>query len=632
MLQALRNKLHGWPAIVVLGVCVFAVAFFGIESYFMGQTETYVAKVGKQEISQQQFQDRLNSLRQQAAQEQSDTSIYDKPETKQRILDAMVAQALLTQASEDLGMRVSAGAIRERIASLPYFQVNGQFDPKTYVATLALQRLTPVMFEQQVRSDLQVQVLPNALVGSAIVTDADMDRFLNLQFQRRSLRFATLPHPTGVDTQVNDADVESYYKQHQNDFLSPETVSLSYLEVNGADLKVDAQPSEEDIKKRYEAEKQRFQKPEQRLVSHILISVPKNATPDQQKAALAKAEKIVAQATPDDFAKLAQQDSDDLGSKREGGDLGWLEKGVANAAFDGALFGMQKGQISKPVLSPDEGYHIIYLRDVRTGDVKPLDEVRPQIVQELSSSGRDRAYNELAGKLADETYQTPSSLDQAAQQLKLQVKTTEPFSRQGGQGIAANPKVIAAAFSDDVLAQGNNSALIDLGNNHAVVVRVDKHVAAAVRPLAQVSDEIRRRIVDDRTQTAAKKHAEELLARLQKGEDFQTVATAAGATVHTANDAQRTQNDVPPPVLIQAFRLPHPATGKSEYATVALPDGSYDLLALDKVEDADLSKISAEERKELRSQMAQSYGALQTEGFIQALKSRTDIKIATDRM
>jgi len=633
MLQALRNKLHGWPAIVVLGVCVFAVAFFGIESYFLGNNETFVAKVGKHEISQKDFQDRLNSLRQQAAEQKADTSIYDKPEMKQRVLDSLIAQTLLTQTSEDLGMRVSNAAVRERIASLPYFQLNGQFDANAYRAMLAAQGMAPATFEGQVRSDLQVQQLPDALTGSAIVTEADMDRFLNLAFQRRNLRFVALPHPTGVDSTVTDAQIDAYYKAHPADFMSPETVSLSYLEVSGADMKPEAQASDEELKKRYEAQKQRFQKPEQRLVSHILVNVPKNATPEQQKAALAKAEKIAAEANPQNFAKLAEQDSEDLGSKRQGGDLSWLEKGIANPAFDTALFSMQKGQISKPVLSPDEGYHIIYLRDVRAGDVKPFEEVRAQLAQEAAKSDSDRLYNDFAGKLADKTYQSPSSLDAAAQELKLPIKTTEAFSRQGAaSGIGANPKVIAAAFSDDVLAQGNNSGLIDLGGDHAVVVRVDKHVAAAARPLAQVSDDIRKKIVEERTVAAAKLQADGLLARLQKGEDLQAVATSLSATVRTVNDVRRDQEQVPPELLTQAFKLPHPADGKPQYASVAMPDGSFDLLAVDKVQGADLTKMTPADRDSLRTQMLQTFGRMQTNGMIDALKAGADIKIAADRM
>ncbi|MGC1547133.1 MAG: SurA N-terminal domain-containing protein, partial [Rhodanobacter sp.] len=544
MLQSLGNKMKGWPSIIVLGVAVFAMSFFGIEGYFSSQVETFVAKVGKHEISQQQFQDRLNQLRQQARDQQGDSfdaSVFEKPETKQRILDSMIDQQLLIQANEDLGMRVSTQAMRDTIAGIPGFQINGKFDPQTYRALLAAQNKTPDMFEDDVRTSLAISLLPDAITSSEIITDADVDRFLALRLQRRDVRYFALPRPAPADSNVGDAEIETYYKAHQADFMNPEQVSVKYIEVNGADLKLDTPPSEDDLKKRYEDEKQRFVQPEQRLVSHILINVPKNATPAQQKDALAKAEKIAAEATPADFAKLAQQDSDDLGSKSQGGDLGWLEKGVTNAAFDNALFSLQKGQISKPVLS-DEGYHILWLRDVHSGEAKPFAEVRDTLAKEAQAAEGTRKFNDVAGQLVDQANQNPGSLDAAAKALNLPIKSTSLFSRNGGDGIAANAKVVAAAFSDDVLAQGNNSALINLGTNDSVVIHIDKHVAAAVRPLAEVHDTIRQKILDQRIDDAAKKRADELLARLRKGEDMQAVATSVGASLQTVKDAVRGQD------------------------------------------------------------------------------------------
>ena len=634
MLQAIRNKLHGWPSVVILGICVFAISFFGIESYFSSRTDTYVAMVGKHEISQQQYQQRMNELRQRAMAQQGDhfdPTLFEQPEAKRQVLEQLIDEQLLLQANEKLGMRVSDIAVRDLIGGIQAFQVNGQFDANTYRAILGAQNKTPGMFENDVRASLETSLLPDAIAASTFVTDTDMDRYLALRAQRRDLRWFALPRPALTDTQVTDAQLEAFYKEHQADFMNPEQVSLKFIEVNAADLKIDAQPSEDDLKKRYEDEKQRFVQPEQRLVSHILINVPKNATPDQQKAALARAEKIASEATPDDFAKLAEQNSDDLGSKRSGGDLGWLEKGVTNAAFDSALFSLQKGQVSKPVLS-DEGYHVLWLRDVRSGAAKPFAEVRDQIAKDYLTTERDRRFSELAGKLTDQTYQNPSSLEPAALALTLPIQSTGLFSRKGGEGLLANPKLVQAAFSDDVLTQGNNSGLIDLGSNHAVVIRVDKHLPAAARPLADVRDQVRQKILDERIVAEALKRADGVLERLQKGEDMQAVAATLGTAVQAVPEAVRVQQELPAEVLEQAFLLPHPAAGKSQFARVEMRDGSFAVLAVDKVQDGDLSKVTPEQRTMLRTQMAQAYGAIATHEFIDALKAKTEIKIATERM
>ena len=641
MLQAIRNKMHGWPSVILLGICVLAMSLFGMESYFTSHNDTFVAKVGKHEISQNDFQTRVNQLRQQASEEQGDhfdSSVFEKPEAKQQILDAMVDQQLLLQANDDWGMRVSDQAVRDYIATVPAFQLNNEFDPTTYRTYLESQRKTPDSFESDIRSSLASQLIPDAISDSTIITDVTTDRFLSLISQRRDLRYFVLPRPQLADDQVTDAQIDTYYKAHQADYMNPEQVSVKYLEVNGADLKLDAAPSDDDLKKRYEDEKQRFVQPEQRLVSHILINVPANATPDQQKAALAKAEKIAVQATPDNFASLAKQDSEDLGSKIQGGDLGWLQKGVTNAPFEAAMFALQKNQISKPVLSPD-GYHIIFLRDLRSGESKPFNEVRDQLVKELSAGGKDRKYNEVAGKLSDNTYQNPSSLEPAAVALSLPIKTTALFSRQGGgDALTANPKFVTAAFGDDVLVQGNNSGLIDLGNDHSVVLHIDKHVPAAMRPLAEVRADIQKKILDERTVAAEKKQADDMVASLNKGDAMQTVAASVHATIKTVAEAVRTQSPqapvtpTPAPLLKQAFLMPHPAVGKSQYAAVDMQDGTFALLAVDKVQDGDLSKIPPEEHDALRQQMAQAYGAEATRELIDQLRAKTKIQINKAQM
>ena len=635
MLQSLRDKMQGWPAIIVLGVAVFAMSFFGIEGYFNSHVETFVAKVGKREVGQQQFQDTINRIRQQQRAQmgdQFDASLFDKPEFKQQVLDELIGQQLLLQANEDLGMRVSDQALRDAIASQPAFQIDGKFDGNMYRAQLAGAGMTPQIYQDNLRTSLEGSLLQDAVTGSTIVTPADIDRYLGIKLQRRDIRYFVLPRPAPEDSQVTDAQVQDYYKAHRADFMNPEQVSLKYIEVNGADLKADTQPTDEELKKRYQQELSRFGMPEEREVSHILINVPKNATPAQQKAALEKADKIAAEVTPTNFVKLAQQNSDDLGSKLQGGDLGWLQKGVTNPAFDAAMFSLQKGQISKPVLS-DEGYHIIYLRDVRSGQTKPFEEVREQLLKEATTGERDRVYNETAGKMTDLTSQNPGSLEPAAQALNLQIKETPLIGREGGQGIAANAKVVAAAFSNDVLAAGNNSALINLDKTDSVVVRANKHVPASAKSVAEVHDAIVQKILDERIAETASKKAEVLVQRLSKGEDIVALAKAEHADLQSVNQVQRVQPGVPPPVLTQAFKTPHPvADGKPQYANVALDHGTFAVLAVDKVEAGDLSKMTADDRQQLYRQMVQAYGGVETQGFVDMLKAKTKIEIAKDRM
>jgi peptidyl-prolyl cis-trans isomerase D len=636
MLQALRNKIHGWPAAVVLGVCVFAVAFFGIESYFVSRVDTFVAKVDDHEISQQDWQNRLTELRQQlAATPNAPYTVADleKPELKKQVLDGMINQVLLQKANTDLGLAVADTAVRDTIGSDQGFQVDGRFDPGTYRAVLAQQGMTPAMYEAKVRSGLATQMLPDAISATTLVSDADVDNFFRLHDQQRDLRYVSLPRPSLTDANVADGDIDAFYKSHIADYTTPEQVSVQYLEVKQADLKV-GEPTDEQLHQYYDKFKQRYAQPEQRLASHILVNVPKNATPDQQKAALEKAKKLAAEATPANFAKLAAESSEDLGSKRTGGDLGWLEKGVTNPAFDAALFAMKKGDVSKePILSPDEGYHIIWLRDAREGDSKPFAEVRGQLASDWAKAEAERVYNEKAGQLADLAERNPGSLEPAAKELGLEIKTSPLFGHQGGEGIPQDPKFIQAAFADDVLNQGNNSSLVQIGKGDAIVMHMAKHNAAAPQALATVKDAIRQRILDERVDAQAKKQADDLVAQLAKGGDLATLAkapvqTAAGLARNKLGEAK----DVPPAVLREAFNLPRPADGKPSWATVQVGNGSYAVVAVDKVTDGDPAKVEKAQRDALRGQMMDAMARAVTLEYIDALRAKAKVQIAADRM
>jgi len=164
------------------------------------------------------------------------------------------------------------------------------------------------------------------------------------------------------------------------------------------------------------------------------------------------------------------------------------------------------------------------------------------------------------------------------------------------------------------------------------VIHVDKHVPAAARPLADVRADVQKKILDERIAAAGKKLSDDALARLDKGEAMPAVATALGAQVKSVIEATRQSTDVPAVLLTQAFLMPHPASGKSQFAAVDMKDGTYALLAVDKVQGGDLSKIPPEQRDSLRQQMTQAYGAEATRELLELLKANTKIKINNSLM
>jgi len=640
MLQAIRNLFKSWIVIAIFGVLVVvAFLFFGIEGYFSQSNATWVAKVDGHEISQQDFTSALNNARQQQLNQPGNTmdpSEFEKPAFKEEVLKQVINRQLLINANEKFGIEVPDAVVRDQIASYPIFQVNGKFDSSTYLAWLAQQGKTARQFQDEIRSDLATQQVPQAIVATAFATRAEADAFLRLQLQTRDFSYVELPPPapTEQQQQVTDVQIADYYKQHRTDFMTPEEVSVNYIDLDAATMKATPDLSDKALQARYDKEKSRFVSPSQWEVSHILIKLPAKPSADEKQAALAKAQKVeaLAKAPGADFAKLAEQYSDDLGSKRQGGDLGWLSKGDAGPEFQAALDKLKKGEISDPVLTSD-GYHIIDVRDLREGRTETFAQVRDQLVQEATKDARQDNYRDVGNKLTDMIYNDPTSLKPAAAKLGLTIQTTPLFGRDGGKtGLAANPKVVKAAFSDLVLVQGNTSDPIDLGNDHMVVIHIARHVPAATRPLKEVSDQIKQDIVQQRVDASAKTIAEAAFAKLQGGEKLDALAQSTGQAVQQKTGAQRSAADLDPALLKAVFEMVHPAKGSDTRALVPLEKGRYALVVLSAVNPGDPSKIPAEAQGFLREQMARAYGASDFQAFLDVLRSGAKIETAPQRL
>ena len=632
--KTLHEKFSGPVAKVVLGIIgVVFGGFFGIPAY-NSINASYVAKVDGHEISQQDFRERFDATRSQMQRmmgAQFDALAFDKPERKREVLDQMINEQLILNANDKLGTMVPAKRVFDEIASYPAFQVDGKFDKDQYRNLLANQRKSPAQFEDSVRRDLELRELMGQLGQNAVVTEADVDAYLRLRDQTRDFRWVKLDTPTG-EVKIADADIEAYYKAHGDEFMTPEKVSLDYVELDAAKMALDIKADDAALKQRYADQKSHFVSPEQRLASHILVKVDKNADAAAQKAALEKAQAIAAQAkSSKDFAALAKADSEDLGSKAQGGDLGWLDKGVTDPAFESALFALNKGEISDPVKS-DEGYHIIQLRDVRAEKVRSFDEVKGDLAKQYLEGERDRQYSEISGKLTDAIYQDPTSLEPAAKALGLTVHKTGLFARTGGEGIAANPAVAKAAFSNSVLVEGNSSDPVELSPNHIVVMHVDQHEKSVPKALDQVREDIRKKLSDQLVSKQAHEQADALYARLQKGESLDKLATELKLKPTDEKDIGRNAAKLDGKLVNEVFKLSRPQADKPATSEVTLANDVYALVSLNAVKDGDPSKLDSKTREAARNQLRQGVGSEAVHGFVDSLRKNAKIEVAEDRM
>jgi len=655
MLTKIREASSGWVLGLVIGPIIVLFAFWGINGYFTGRTDTYAARITiksgwfgtgigakYKDISQDEFRKQFENERQQKRnelKEKFDEAKFDGIANKREVMDHIVQRDLLDAAAERDGIAVSAQQLFDAIAAEPAFQVEGRFDKDRYKALLSMQNppQTPTQYEAGKRDDILWETLPNEIGASGIAAGSDIDDAIRLSEQKRDLRYLPVPAPASASSPT-DAELQSWYEAHAAGYRTQEQVALEYLDLDASKITVPTTVDDQTLHQRYDEQKNRFIEPEQRLASHILINVPANADAAVEKTAQAKAAAIAAQARAPgaDFAALARANSQDEGSKNLGGDLGWLSQGVIEQkAFATALYALKPGQISDPVRTA-EGWHVIQLRDIRQGRQIPFESVRAELERDELKDAREKLYNDMSSKLVDLTLKDSTTLAPAARELGLPIQKTPLFTRAGGTGIAADPKVLAAAFSASVLEDGNTSDEIDIGKNHdhMIVIRDAQHLPVKTLPFQEVHDRVLADLQANRRATAAKSAADALLVRANKGESLEALATSIASVVQTSAGVTRNLTTPSADLIAVGFRLPRPVPGKAPQVAIAsLAPDTYALVEVAKVQDGDPSTTDPATRGMLRKRYAQVLrGSLDVSAYIEALRDEFPVQIAEDRL
>jgi peptidyl-prolyl cis-trans isomerase D len=434
--------------------------------------------------------------------------------------------------------------------------------------------------------------------------------------------------------QFSDAEIEAWHESHSGDYMSEEQVIVEYVELDSAFLPSGIPPEEDFLRAQFEAQKARFISPEQRQVSHILIEVATDASEADIETARQTAEDLSRRAMDgEDFATLAMENSQDKGSAAEGGDLGWVESGVMVQAFENAMYELSmESPISEPVQT-GFGWHVILLREIRESTGMSFEEAQVTLVQEYEEENAARAFLEQADRLVDLVYEDPTTLESAALVMDLPVREAGPFTRAGGEGVAANSEVVAAAFSDLVLLQDSVSDPIDLDETRLVMIKLKEHLPVALKPVEEVRDEIIATLNENLARENAKARADELLAALQGGDtELEPLATEMGLEYGPHGSVKR-GSPIPDTMLVQeVFRLPTPTEG--EPIEVVLPTSNgFAVVQLESVVQGEWDEASALlAQQQYERVISNGNASLENSALLRQLRAAAKIEVYEDRI
>lgn len=634
MLQDIHDKAKGWVAYAIIGFIAIPFALFGISSYLGGSNSLVAAEVNGEEIPVQVVQNSVLQQRQRLAQMFGGKLPpgFNDETLKRQAVEQAIIEVLLRQEAEKNGYRASNQEVYDEIASIPAFQKKGIFDPATYEKLLAAQRRTKASFESDIRQSITNQQFTLALKEAAFLPKTEVSRYQRLQNQTRSAETFTLKKSAfESQVKVTDGEIKAYYDANASKFMTPEKIRLSYLELNQSDLAKSVDVTDEALKLFYEENLGRYTDPEQRKLAHILVKIDEEK---DGKDALKKAEeKIKAlyeqiKSGAKSFIELATNQSDDDVSAKKSGEIGLIARGDMGPLFEKEAFALSKGQVSKPVKT-EAGYEIIKVLDIIAAKQKPFEKVKEDVEKAYRAEQAEKLFFDESEKMQTLAFENDSTLDAAADAVGLKVKTSDWINRgeqpSPDKGILASPKLLAAAFGDDVLQQGKNSELLEIDSQTVALIRLQDHKDPEQKPLSEVRDEVKSILKNQKLRKVLIEKGELVLAKLKETGSWAEALQLIGETpdkVVKITELKRTDPKYPKVLVEKIFSMQKPKPGDKSYDNVILPEGDYVVISLISVKDGEVKadKIS-------QSGFTQAIGSREEQALLKALREKADVKV-----
>jgi peptidyl-prolyl cis-trans isomerase D len=621
MLQDIRDNSQGVIAKVIIGFIVAIFALFGVDSIVNGFiTSPPVAEVNGEEITEAQLQVNTQNLLNSIG---GSADSLDQGLLEQIALSQILEEVLLRQSAEKSAMAVSNDRIDRSIIENPNFQINGVFNADLAVRTMASQGFSIPIYRESLQQQMLLSQLANAYSSSAFVTNSELERIAGLSAQTRDFRYLSIPLGTRtLGSAISDAQIESYFDENQQDFTQPETVSVSYVMLDKNAISSEIELDEGVVEVQYETERSAFEGSAEKRASHILFEVGGDLSEEQalEMAATAK-QRIDA---GEEFEAVALEMSTDTASAEVGGDIGYTDGTAFPVALEEALEILSVDEVSAPVVS-DFGVHIVKLTEDSINVFQGFEEVAERIERELKSSEVELIYAERLGDLSNLAFET-GNLETISEELEMEVLISGNFSRSGGSGIFSNQALIAAAFSDEVLLDDNNSEVVELSPSQAVVLNVTLFNEAAVLPLEEIEPEIAVIIRTQMERDAVQNLSERLLTSIENDEPVDQLLADNQIEWLTQEGANRAAANVNREILTQVFSMSLTDTGTPVYDNLTLTNDTAVIVELTSINAGSIASLEDTDRENMVSSMISDLGNSDFQAYMSNLQDSADIE------
>jgi peptidyl-prolyl cis-trans isomerase D len=561
MLEALRRGVRGIIVQILLGLLVISFALWGVADVFRGYGQGALAKIGKTEITTEQFQQALQTEISNLSRQISRRLTTEQARQfgiDQRVLSRLVGTAAIDTHARELGLYLSDATIADAIRNDPNFQGPGGTFSRDYFTELLRQNgLNEQRYFAERRSEEVRQQLTETLTTGNVPPAIMIDTLHRYRGETRTIAHITLdPAVSGKADEPDEAKLKTYYEQNKRQFVAPEYRKVPLILLTADEVRKRIAVTDEDMKELYEREKQTFAVPERRKIQQL--SFPDRAAADKALATLKGAASF-----EDGLKALNLKDSDI--------DLGTLAKSeMIDAKIADATFALSKDQLSEPVTGT---FSTVVLRvtEITPGKQSTFDEVKNQLRDRIAGERVNREMQELHDKV-DDARAGGGSLKEIAERLKVPFMEIEATDKQGlkpdGKPALENPeaaRILASAFDG---AGGIDREAMELSDGGFAWVDVAGVTAERQKPFEEVQEAVKTAWADSERRTALNAAGQKIVERIGKDEALETIAKELNLEVKLAQPVNRSQqvDGLSRAAVQRAFSLPRGGAAAVESA------------------------------------------------------------------
>ncbi|MEC7546675.1 MAG: SurA N-terminal domain-containing protein [Pseudomonadota bacterium] len=587
MLQTMRNNAQGIIAKIIVGFIIIVFALWGVESIVnLGGGERPVATVGDYEITRVQVQQKVaeqkNQLRRQFG-DQYDEGLFNEKFLEQSAVEQLINERVAQTQADKLDLYASTSEIDQMIINTPAFQTAGQFDKEQFQLVLRMNGYSVAQYRAMLADSVRQNQVRAAFMLSTIDTPFEMQLRQALENEQRTFAYATVNASDFTDVvEVSDEDIQAYYDENVSRFLTPERARIRYVLLSREMIQDGQEVTDEDLEIAYSDYVADLSANEQRESAHILF-----LTEDRSEAEaieLAEAARVRLD-NGESFAVVAADVSEDGGSADMGGSLGINPRGAFDPAFDEALFALEEGDVSGPVVT-EFGVHLIKAVSVEAVDTPALADVRDELVDVVKAEKAGFLFAERSQELANSAF-SAETIEELAENSGLTVLESDYFTQTAGTGIAEADQIRRTAFDENMKLDRELSDLVEVEQGSLVFV-VDDYQDARAKPLEEVRAQVVAALTSQKSLELASDKAEQMLSG-----DVSVDWTEVTTTLRQATEAPRAAQQ-------KAFAL---AEGESDI--VSSPAG-YTLVKVNSVDQKSWEDMAVTDdlRNAVRNQAA----------------------------